>query len=133
MAVIVKKCRECKTLFHSTGKDICPECMKKLDDIFMTIRDYLDEHPNAKIPEVAEALEISEKIILDFIKQGRITLKDPVLVCSKCGRPIHTGMMCDECTKSITSQISSVVDAKKYAVDNKDKWHQNSSGMHVKK
>ena len=54
MPVNVKKCRECGGLFQSTGKDICSDCLKKLVDVFVAIRDYLDEHPNAKIPEVSE-------------------------------------------------------------------------------
>ena len=40
--------------------------------------------------------------------------------------------MCDECTKNITSKISAVVDTKKNLGAEKDKWHQNSTGMHVK-
>lgn len=135
MSLNVKKCKECGSIFNYMGRDICPECIKRLDECFVAIRDYLDEHPNAKVAELSEELEIKEKTILDFIKQGRIMVREPVLNCVNCGRPICGGDLCDECRSNIGGQISKVVDSKKKEKERieTDININRTGGMHVKK
>ena len=135
MSLNVKKCRECGNLFQYTGKDICNDCFQKLDEYFVQVRDYLDEHPNAKVAELSEELDIKERIILDFIKQGRLILKEAVLQCVNCGKPICTGKMCDECVNIIGGRINQVVSEKKKQLESFETGVSinETGGMHVKK
>lgn len=135
MSLNVKKCKRCGKIFQYMGRDMCPECVEKIDDCFVMIRDYLDEHPNAGIGEVSEALEIDEKIILDFIKSGRILLKEAVLKCMSCGRPIRCGEMCDECKAKITNKLAAAVKSKEKEEEKirKEREINRTGGMHVKK
>lgn len=134
MSVNVKKCRECGKIFQYFGKDICPECLQKLDDWFMEIRDYLDEHPSAKVSELSQELEIKEKVIMDFIRQGRIMLKEAVITCNNCGKPINGGDMCDECKSNIGGKLSEAIALKKKLEEERkqDLSVSRTGGMHVK-
>jgi len=71
----------------------------ELDEMYKKVRDYLYDHPNATMVEVSEATGVEEKIILEFLREGRLELKEPspVLTCERCGKPITTGRMCKEC------------------------------------
>lgn len=135
MSLKVKKCKECGVLFTYMGNDMCPECVKTQDEIFVKIRDYLDEHPHARVPELAEELEIKEKTILDFIKQGRIMLTEAVLTCVNCGRPVYTGTICDECRQNIGGQINQAIEAKRKEQERFETGVEinRTGGMHVKK
>lgn len=135
MALNIKKCKECGKIFQFMGKELCPDCLQKMDDWFVAIRDYLDEHPNARISELSEQLEIREKVILDFIKQGRIELREAVLRCVHCGRPIVTGDMCDDCRANIGGQLAVAVEAKRKLQEKFDTGVSINAtgGMHSKK
>lgn len=135
MALDVRKCKECGKIFPNYGRDKCPECLKKLDDWFVAIRDYLDEHPHAKVVELSEELEIPEKVILNFIKEGRILVREAIIKCLQCGKPVYSGSICDECKKNIGSQINKAVEAKKKIMERFDTGVEinRTGGMHSKK
>ncbi|SFQ02976.1 MerR family transcriptional regulator [Caldicoprobacter faecalis] len=95
----IRNCKRCNRLFQYNGIKYCPSCVMELDEMFKKVRDYLYEHPDATIIEVSEATGVEEKIILEFLREGRLELKEPspVLTCERCGKPITTGRMCKEC------------------------------------
>jgi ribosomal protein L32 len=67
--------------------------------MFIKVRDYLYENDDANIAQVSEATGVEEKIILEFLREGRLELKEPSidLTCERCGKPITSGRMCKEC------------------------------------
>lgn len=136
MTLNVKKCKNCGRIFQFIGKDICPECVQVNDDYFLAIRDYLDDNPNARIPEISEDLDIDEKFIFEFIKSGRIIMREAVVTCVNCGKRINGGEMCDECKNKMSSRISASVESKKQARSEEEKQklgnYARTGGMHVK-
>lgn len=95
----IRNCKRCNRLFQYNGVKYCPKCLMEMDEMYKKVRDYLYEHPDATIVEVSEATGVEEKIILEFLREGRLELKEPspVLTCERCGKPITTGRMCKEC------------------------------------
>ncbi|MBQ9625470.1 MAG: MerR family transcriptional regulator [Clostridia bacterium] len=129
MGLDVRKCRECGRLFQNNGRDLCMECADKLDKWFVEIRDYIDENPSARIYEIAEALEIPEKTILGFIKEGRIELREAVLRCTNCGKPIVRGTLCIDCHDKISGSIGDAVKKR----DEAEEKAREAIKLHIKK
>jgi hypothetical protein len=67
--------------------------------MFIKVRDYLYENKNANIAEVSEATGVEEKVILEFLRDGRLELREPSLdlTCERCDKPITSVRMCKEC------------------------------------
>lgn len=108
----VKICSICGKMYKYKGNPICNACLKKMDDNYVTIRDYLYDHPGAGIQELAEETEIDEKIILQMVRMGRIQFAegaDTGIHCSACGRPITEGTMCESCKKKMAQTLRSAL------------------------
>jgi len=101
--------------YQSTGKKICGDCLLKLDEDFIEIREYLWEHDRAGVEEVSEATGVSRKSILYLLKEERLIVGDEngqgcgILTCESCRKPINTGRMCADCKKEVLSAIQESV------------------------
>lgn len=104
----VRNCKRCGRIYRYIGQSYCPKCAKEIDEMFLQIRDYIDENPDANVIEVSEATEIEEDIILMFLREGRLELKQPGLglTCDRCGNPIKSGRYCDACTDEMKREFS---------------------------
>lgn len=111
MALNYKTCKNCGNIFQSTGPDICPGCLRKMEDQFKIIKEYLYQHPKASVEEVAEKTEVEEKLILHFLREGRLEMvaADGSLVCEKCGAPITSGRLCKTCSGTLANALESVL------------------------
>ena len=111
----VRQCDFCRMPYQSTGKKICGDCLLKLDEEFIAIREYLWEHDLAGIDEVSEATGVLRKSILYLLKEERLIVGDDngygggILVCESCRKPISTGRMCAGCKKEVLSAIQESV------------------------
>lgn len=99
----IRNCRRCNRIFQYRGSRYCPGCMQELDEIFVRVRDYIYDNPQATIMEVSQELKVEESIILEFLKEGRLELSSPGLdyVCERCETPITTGRYCNECIQEL--------------------------------
>ena len=68
----IRNCKRCNRLFQYNGIKYCPKCVLELDEMFIKVRDYLYENKNANIAEVSEATGVEEKVILEFLRDGRL-------------------------------------------------------------
>ena len=51
----VTNCKACGNLFnYESGPRLCPNCMKKLEQKFMTTKNYIRENPGANRNTVAK-------------------------------------------------------------------------------
>lgn len=104
-------CPKCNGLFvKSQFRDICDACYKEEEKAFETVYNYLKKRENRKatLIEVSEATEVSEDLILKFIRQGRLQLANyPNLgyPCERCGTMIREGKLCLECSRDIKREI----------------------------
>lgn len=94
-------CEQCGKLFNSMGFfRLCPVCTERDEKDFSMIKEYLSEHPLAKIFDVANDLSIPIKQIKRYLKESRLEIieqNNRFLLCEDCGKPIRTGRYCDEC------------------------------------
>ncbi len=100
MGSSVKQCSKCKKLFQSFGSSVCPECVEEMDRYFETVKNHLFDHPYANVTDIAKETGIAEKIILGFLREGRLSLncaEGDMLECEKCGAPISHGRFCAIC------------------------------------
>ena len=88
------------------------ECLLKLDEDFIEIREYLYEHENAGIEEVSEATGVSRKSIFYLLKEERLLVGEDnenvsgILTCESCKKPIRTGRMCVFCKKEVITALN---------------------------
>lgn len=69
-------CKHCNKLFnHILKKTVCDDC-KSIDEAqFSKIVDFLQVHPGSNALEVAAGLGINPKVIVEYIDEGRLTIK----------------------------------------------------------
>ena len=104
------QCKLCNKPFQSLGGKTCPACLHKIDDDFITVRDYIYDNPNAKIDDVTEETGVEKSVILHLLKEGRLTLDNPdaggELLCDLCKKPVNSGRMCRECKEKVASSMN---------------------------
>jgi len=114
-----KQCEFCRRPYPHMGKSVCSECLIKLDEEFVEIREYLYDHEGAGIEEVSEATGVPRKSIFYLLKEERLIVGDEngcvngILKCESCKRPIPTGRMCSGCKKEVISALNESIGAYK--------------------
>lgn len=100
MGINLANCPRCGRLFANNFRDICPSCIKEIEEEYEKCLKYLREEKMATIQEVHEATGVSIRQITKFIKEGRISVaNNPNMMypCEVCGVLIREGNMCDSC------------------------------------
>lgn len=97
-------CPRCGKLFVRTVRPICNDCQKEIDEQFKLVYDYLRKKENrqATIYEVSENTGVSVAQIKQFIREGRLIIRDLPNMgypCESCGEIIREGRMCVACRK----------------------------------
>lgn len=108
MALKIDYCPRCGKIFAKGIKDICPACVKIVEEEYERCVAYLRENKGANIQELSEATDVSIKQITKFIREGRISLLDaPNLMypCEVCGILIREGVMCDRCRNRLKTDL----------------------------
>lgn len=100
----LENCPQCGKLFVRTVRPICPDCQKEIDKQFQLVYDYLRKKENrqATIYEVSENTGVSLAQIKQFIREGRLMIRDLPNMgypCESCGEIIREGRMCLSCRK----------------------------------
>ncbi len=113
MSTNLRQCKQCGKLL-STYSELCSECSEKRDKDFILIKDYIYDYPEANVSQIAKDTKVEEKVILYFLKEGRLTVKseDTGLKCEKCGKIIHSGRFCGMCKLKLENSLNSVMPAK---------------------
>lgn len=103
----IRNCRRCSRIFQYKGSKYCSSCMLELDDIFIKVRDYIYDNPDANILTVSQETEVEEGIILEFLREGRLELTSPSLdfLCERCDTPIVSGRFCNDCIRKLDREM----------------------------
>jgi len=113
----VKQCEFCR--MPHLGNRLCADCLLKLDEDFILVREYLYDHDGADIEEVSAETGVSKKTIFYLLKEERLLVGDEngransILTCESCKKPIHTGRMCTGCKKEVMTALQQSVSAVK--------------------
>ena len=111
MAPDLRNCPICGRVFAYQGRDICNKCLEKEDNDYAVVRRYVREHPGASVSEVAEATEIDEDKILQFLRDGRLISRglSYTTMCERCGKTIPSGRFCETCLKKLGAEIKGLI------------------------
>jgi len=104
-----KNCPRCGKVFVKIREPICDPCVKEEEAIFEKVRAYVKENANSTVKDVAEACDVLPKRILQYIREGRLEAAPGMkgdITCSKCGKPILKGRMCEKCILETSFQVS---------------------------
>ena len=68
----VEQCKSCGKIFDFLARGVCRDCLDTAESEYERVRDWLRDHPGTAIPEVAEATEVSEAQIVQWMQEGRL-------------------------------------------------------------
>lgn len=109
MALNIDNCPRCGKIFAKGVRDICPACVKEVDEEYERCVEYLRENRGSTIKELSDAVDVSVKQITRFIREGRISLYNaPNLAypCEVCGILIREGSLCDSCRGRLQKDVN---------------------------
>ena len=111
MAPDLRNCPICGRIYAYQGRNMCNKCLEKEDDDYAIVRRYVRDNPGASVAEVAEATEIDEEKILQFLRDGRLVTRGMsyTTMCERCGKTISSGKFCDSCLKRLGAQFKNVI------------------------
>lgn len=110
----VRNCRSCGRLYNYIGgsyRNLCPDCITKLEEKFAEVKQYIEENRTAMINEVSEVCQVSTKQIEQWVREERLCFADdsPIgLDCEVCGKTIKTGRFCDGCKNTMLNQFGNM-------------------------
>ncbi|OEF99504.1 hypothetical protein BHF71_08785 [Vulcanibacillus modesticaldus] len=111
----LSNCSRCGKVFVKTIYDICPNCVKEIDEEYHICAEYLRENKMVNIYELSEATGVSVRQITQFIREGRISIVDNPNMgypCESCGTVISKGRLCKKCSDRLTKGIKKVLEEK---------------------
>jgi flagellar operon protein (TIGR03826 family) len=109
----VSNCPRCGKIFVKGIHDICPNCVRDIENQYEKCLKYLKENRRCTLQELSEATEVSVNQITKFIREGRISIAgNPNMSysCELCGGPIRSGAMCDNCRANLLKDANQLRD-----------------------
>lgn len=107
----VRNCRSCGRLFnYLAGIPICDSCKAALEEKFQEVKEYVREHKDVPMNDVAEACEVSVKQLKQWVREERLIFSEGsgvLLNCENCGAPIRMGRFCESCKSKIQGDLRS--------------------------
>lgn len=109
----IRTCRRCRKLFNYIASPYCPRCVDEIDREYRVVRDYIYDHPNEGIKEIADATDVDERSILELLRDGRLELDSgsAALQCERCGSNISSGRYCGNCQSSLSNELKRAQDS----------------------
>lgn len=112
----VRNCKDCGKLFNYIGgAPLCQTCLRKLDDKFDQVKEYIYDHPRAGVQEVAEEMDVTPGQIRKWIREERLAFADdsPIgIACECCGTIIKTGRFCKKCKDKMANNLGNLYQEK---------------------
>ena len=94
-----RNCKSCGRLFnYIAGPPLCPVCREDLENQFQKVKEYIANNRDTSVAAVAEACEVSEKQIKQWVREERLVFAEGVvsgITCEVCGATIATGRFCE--------------------------------------
>ena len=75
----VRNCRGCGKLYNYIGgpyRNLCPNCIEKIEEKYLEVKEYIQDHHNATMTEVAEECDVSTRQIEQWIIDERLVIAD---------------------------------------------------------
>ncbi len=107
----IDNCPRCGRIFVKGIKDVCPACVKEIDQMYDKCLEYLRDNRGTNIANLSEETGVSIKQITRFIREGRISLMDAPNMsypCDVCGILIREGTICDSCRQRLSRDVNRI-------------------------
>ncbi len=105
-------CKRCGRIYQKVGREqVCPACRREEEELYQKVREYVSQHRGATIVEVSEATGVDPDLVLQFLREGRLTVVSGGNMrypCERCGREITSGRFCDRCTAELARGFAQV-------------------------
>lgn len=107
----LNNCPSCDAVFVETSfRDVCGECFKQEEVDFEKAYDFIKKRENrtATMDEVTEATNVTQDLLIKYIKKGRLRLAQfPNLgyPCERCGTFLREGKLCIGCREQLTKDL----------------------------
>jgi flagellar operon protein (TIGR03826 family) len=118
----VRNCKSCGRLYNYIGgsyRNLCPDCINKIEDKFIEVKDYIQDHKNATMPEISSECDVRIEQIEHWIREERLYFSDdsPIgIACESCGVTIKSGRFCPACKTKMSNVLSDL-----YSDDSKNR------------
>lgn len=100
---VISYCTRCRRLSGNLMDGLCTSCAIKAHGELKVIQNFISRHPDTSISEVHQVLGIERSLILQFIRDGEISLElefSSTNTCKVCGSVIPIGKtLCVFCQK----------------------------------
>jgi len=125
-------CDLCQRMFDAWGgQRRCQPCLEAQERDWKVVREYVKSHPGTNILVVADATEVPERRIREFIMAGLLEpsqMTGAHYPCRKCQGPIATGEYCPTCLGRLGRDIASSLDTVKQKKDD-EAFKQRTNGF----
>ena len=114
----VRNCRGCGKLYNYIGgpyRNLCPNCIEKIEEKYLEVKEYIQDHHNATMTEVAEECDVSTRQIEQWVREERLYFSDDSpygIGCERCGKIIKTGRFCDSCRNDMANTFQNAYQKK---------------------
>lgn len=109
----VRNCRMCGKIFnYIAGQPVCPVCKAELEKKFQEVKQYVQSNNDTSIPSVAEACDVEESQIRQWVREERLVFAEGSVIgieCESCGALIRTGRFCDKCKLEMVNTLTNAV------------------------
>lgn len=108
MGMNVANCPRCGKIFVKGFAEVCPNCMKDLEQQYDKCLKYLRANKGININDLSEATDVSVKQITKFIREGRISIvhaPNMAYPCEVCGTLIRENTLCEPCRMKLVKDV----------------------------
>lgn len=107
----LSNCDSCGKIFNRLSRPICAECFDAQRAREAEIVQYVKDHPDADVTQVADALGADISVVLSLIRDKRLTMGEgPSLRCKSCGALSGRNSLCAECRERLQKALSPAQD-----------------------
>ncbi|WP_308640163.1 flagellar protein [Paenibacillus silvisoli] len=107
-------CPRCGKLYAKNFREVCPNCIKAIDNEYSLCSDYLRKNKGATITELSDETGVAIKQITKFIREGRISLigaPNLMYPCEMCGVLIRDNTKCEGCRAKLLKEVNKAISA----------------------
>ena len=108
MGMNVANCPRCGKIFVKGFNDVCPVCVKDIDQQYEKCVKYVRENKGTNINDLSEATGVTVKQITKFIREGRISIMNApnmAYPCEVCGTLIRENTICESCRSKLVKDV----------------------------
>lgn len=121
-------CRQCGKVCIDNPLQMCPDCAAVRQAEEDKVLEYLREHDQGSLEQICRDTGVTEDIVMDMVRRGRLVNHVITYKCESCGAPITSGRLCDKCSRRIVNQVPHAWQQPREAPLHRDK----EQKMHIK-